>query len=385
MKKITVLLFLFILSISSFSEDIEMGASKLNEYLPKLKGKKVGLVVNQTSKVGDTHTIDLLIENGVKITTLFSPEHGIRGKALAGEKVDNSVDKKTGLPIVSLYGNHRKPTSEDLKNVDILIFDIQDVGVRYYTYISTMHYVMEAAAENNKGVIIFDRPNPLGNIIDGPVMEDKWKSFIGMHSIPMVHGLTVGELALMINGEGWLKGGQKLNDLTIVTMNDWSHSKPYSLPIKPSPNLPNDLSIKLYPSLGLFEATNLSIGRGTDKPFQIIASDTSKAGEPLGQVASHGWPLPNKKIYGQDLSNLKPYEVNHLNIEYFTNWYKKMRKLGYSNRQIINRPNWLAKLIGTDEFYNQVIAGKSSRDIKASWNKDLDEYKKLRKKYLLYK
>ena len=238
-------------NIAPADTTIQVAASQFEKYLPLLKDKNVALLVNQTSMVSDTHLVDTLLSYGVKIKTIFSPEHGFRGDADAGEKIDNSIDSKTGIPLISLYGKTKKPTKKMLENIDVVVFDIQDVGVRFYTYISTMHYVMEACAENNKKLIILDRPNPNGSYVDGPVLDLKHQSFVGMHPIPIVHGLTVGELAQMINGERWLDN-EAVCDLTVVKAVNYSHQEPYSLPIKPSPNLPNDVSIMLYPSLCLF-------------------------------------------------------------------------------------------------------------------------------------
>ncbi|MBT8326989.1 MAG: DUF1343 domain-containing protein, partial [Bacteroidia bacterium] len=248
---------------------IILGSEQVMEYLPVLHGKRVGLVVNQTSTIGETHLVDSLIKLGVNIKKVFAPEHGFRGNHSAGAIIKNGVDVKSGLPVVSLYGSNKKPTAEMLKDIDVVLFDIQDVGVRFYTYISTMHYVMEACGELDKKVVVLDRPNPNGFYIDGPILEKEFSSFIGMHEIPIVHGLTVGELALMLNGEKWLKNGVQC-DLKVVSCKNYNHNRMYELPIKPSPNLPNMNSVYLYPYLGLFEGTNVSIGRGTETPFQIV-------------------------------------------------------------------------------------------------------------------
>ena len=392
MKKSLVIIFLFVYGFlfqntfaqSANHSEFRLGAENTDFYLPLLKNKRVGLVVNQSSLVGKDHLIDFLIKNKVNVTHLYSPEHGIRGKALAGIKVDNSIDSATKLPITSLYGINKKPTKAQIKDIDVLIFDIQDVGVRYFTYISTMHYVMEAAAENSKTVIILDRPNPNGEFIDGPIMQADHASFVGMHPIPVLHGLTVGELALMINDQGWLKNSVKVDDLHIIKMRNYTHAMPYSLPIKPSPNLPNDLSIRLYPSLGLFESTNISVGRGTEKPFQIIGFNDKRVGKPLFKVSNKGWPQKNNFIYGDDLSQLTAKESSGLNINYYIQWYHKLKLLGYSNEDIINRREWLAKLIGTDVFYQQIIGDKTAKEIKMSWKGELKTYKAMRDVYLLY-
>ena len=258
-------------------KEVVIGAARFEEYVPQLKGKKVGVVVNQTSAIDGEHIVDILLAKEVNITKIFAPEHGFRGTADAGEKVKSGKDVKTGLPILSLYGKTRKPSKAMIQDLDVLIFDIQDVGARFYTYISTMHYVMEAAAENGKRVIVLDRPNPNGHYIDGPIRKSNLKSFVGMHPIPIVHGLTVGELAKMINGERWLKGGLTC-DLTVVKCENYDHNTFYELPIKPSPNLPNIRSIYLYPSLCLFEGTVVSVGRGTSTPFQIYGHPRYKNG-----------------------------------------------------------------------------------------------------------
>ena len=248
---------------------LQMGAAQFSKYLPHLEGKRVGLLVNHTSTLGEVHLVDTLRSLNVDVVKVFAPEHGFRGTADAGEHVADGIDTATGLPLISLHGSSKKASEDQLADIDIVIFDIQDVGTRFYTYISTMHYMMEACAENNKKMIVLDRPNPNGMFVDGPVMEDEYKSFVGMHPIPILHGLTVGELAEMINGEGWLKDGVQC-DLTVIPMANYNHELSYKLPINPSPNLPNDLSIQLYPSLCLFEATAISVGRGTYEPFQQI-------------------------------------------------------------------------------------------------------------------
>ena len=369
---------------SHLESSFRLGAENTRDYLPLLKNKRVGLVVNQSSLIGQQHLIDFLIEKKVDVTHLYSPEHGIRGKALAGIKVDHSIDASTGLRVTSLYGNNKKPTALQLSDVDVLIFDIQDVGVRYFTYISTLHYVMEAAAENNKTVIVLDRPNPNGEFIDGPVMKDEYKSFVGMHNIPVLHGLTVGELALMINGQDWLKNKIKVKNLHVIKMLNYQHNMPYSLPIKPSPNLPNDLSIRLYPSLGLFESTTISVGRGTDKPFQLIGFNDKRAGKKLAKVSNKGWPQKGNIIFGEVLTSDVFDDAGGLNISFFINWYQKLKQLGYKDDEIISRRVWLAKLMGNDLFYQQVVSGKTPKQIKASWQDELNRYKKMRRSYLLY-
>ena len=361
------------------AKPLQTGAEQLDLYLPKLKGKRVGMVVNQTSIVGNSHLVDTLLSRGVKITTIFAPEHGFRGEADAGAHVKDAKDTKTGLPIISLYGKNKKPLPEQLTNVDVLVFDIQDVGARFYTYISTMHYVMEAAAENGKEVLILDRPNPNGHYVDGPVLEPAHKSFVGMHPIPIVHGLTVGELANMINGEKWLEG-QRQAKITVIPVANYSHSTPYTLPVKPSPNLPNQQAITLYPSLCLFEGTNVSVGRGTPTPFQVIGSPNYKFREfsftPVSTPGATEPPYKNQVCYGKNLTDLataQPFTLTYL-IDFYKN----------STQQDKFFNNFFEKLAGTSELRKQIIAGKTEAEIRASWEPALANYKAIRKKYLLY-
>lgn len=355
-------------------------ANQINEYLPLLKDKKAALVVNHTSLVDNTHLADTLLSRGVSVVKIFAPEHGFRGKAEAGETIKNDIDAVTGLPIVSIYGKNKKPLPEQLLDVDIIIFDIQDVGVRFFTYISTMHYVMEAAAENNKEVLILDRPNPNGNYIDGPLLEEKHKSFIGMHPIPIVHGLTVGELAQMINGEKWLKGGQQAK-LHIIKAKNYSHKDFYSLPVSPSPNLPNDLSIALYPSICLFEGTIISLGRGTKFPFQAIGYPDKMYGDfsftpvSIAGVAKNP-PHENKICYGMDLRHTTLTRA--FTLKYLIDFYQKSKdKSTYFT-------TFFYKLAGNEKLREQIQNGLSEDDIRKSWQSDLNKYKEVRKKYLLY-
>ncbi|TDQ18665.1 uncharacterized protein YbbC (DUF1343 family) [Algoriphagus boseongensis] len=378
-----VFLFSLLLSQSTFSQQVLTGAERPDLYLPLLKGKKVGLVGNQTSILPNSvnkHVVDFLLENGVEIKKVFVPEHGFRGTADAGEKVDNSVDQKTGLPIVSLYGNNKKPTAAQLADLDVVIFDLQDVGVRFFTYISTMHYIMEACAENRKKVIVFDRPNPNGNYIEGPILKPGFESFVGMHPIPIVHGLTVGELAKMIKGEKWLKGGTSV-DLEVIPVANWNHQTPYNLPIKPSPNLPSDLAIKLYPSTCLFEGTVVSLGRGTYFPFQVYGYPDPKFGEfTFTPVSIEGMsktpPHQDKLCYGRDLRGESM--DHHFTLSYLLEAYQKsgMKEKFFNN--------YFNTLVGTDELKKQILAGKSENEIKATWQKGLEDYKVLREKYLIY-
>lgn len=361
-------------------KNIEVGALQLEQYVPDLKGKKVGLVVNQTSVLGNTHLTDTLLSLDIEIVKVFAPEHGFRGDADAGEKVRDGIDIKTQLPIISLYGKNKKPTPEQLKGIDVVIFDIQDVGARFYTYISTMHYVMEACAENDIQVIILDRPNPNGMYVDGPVLDLSLKSFVGLHPIPIVHGLTIGELAQMINGEGWLKNGVKC-DLVVVKNTNYSHSDSYSLPVKPSPNLPNDLSISLYPSLCLFEGTVVSVGRGTYEPFQQIGHPDLKDMDyefiprRIDGMSKYP-PHENEICYGIKFQS-KPFS-NGFTLKYIIDFYNQYK----GDDPYFN--NFFKNLSGSKTLGQQIKDGESEREIRRSWEPELEQYKTLRKQYLLY-
>jgi uncharacterized protein YbbC (DUF1343 family) len=360
---------------------LKLGADQLDILLPKLSGKHVALVVNNTSVIGNKHLTDTLLSAGVNIKKIFAPEHGFRGTADAGEHVKDGVDVKTNLPLVSLYGSNRKPSAEQLADVDVIVFDIQDVGVRFYTYISTMHYMMEACAQFGKKFIVLDRPNPNGSYIDGPVLEPAFKSFLGMHPIPLVHGLTIAELAMMINGEEWLEGGKKC-DLEVIKLINWKHSDEYSLKEKPSPNLPNDKAILLYPSLGLFEGTVMSVGRGTQMPFQIVGHPDLKGMDfqftPVSIPGMAKNPLyENKVCYGIDLRNI-PAE-RKLDLQYLLKMYQAFP----DKDKFFNDKNFDTHL-GTSSLREQIRAGVSEEKIRESWKSKLDEYKKMRNKYLLY-
>jgi len=355
-------------------------AFQTEEYLAYLKDKSVGMVVNQTSTIDKTHLVDTLRSHGIEIKKVFAPEHGFRGKADAGATIKSGVDKKTGLPIISLYGKNKKPTNEQLQDLDVVIFDIQDVGARFYTYISTMHYVMEACAENNIPLVILDRPNPNGMYVDGPILEMEHQSFVGMHPIPILHGLTVAELAQMINGEQWLKNELQC-ELKIIKNKNYKHNDPYSLPIKPSPNLPNDLSIALYPSLCLFEGTVISVGRGTEKPFQQIGHPSLKEFEhtftPVSMPGSSLHPpFENQKCFGIDFKT-KDFEEG-ISLKYLIDFYKN-----FSNKDKYFN-SFLTKLAGTESLRQQIEAGFSEEEIKMSWKAGLTDYKKMREKYLIY-
>jgi len=395
MKQMKLISFIFIFGLSLFlifpaaelkaqETTILTAADQPELYLSKLAGKSIGIVANQTSiltQSNQQHVVDFLLEKGISVKKVFVPEHGFRGVADAGEKVDSTIDSKTKLPIISLYGTNKKPTADQIKDLDLIIFDLQDVGVRFYTYISTMHYVMEAAAENGISVLIFDRPNPNGDYITGPVLKSGFESFVGMHPIPVVHGLTVGELAKMINGEKWLKGGLQAN-LEIIPVGNWTHNTRYNLPVKPSPNLPNDLSIRLYPSTCFFEGTIVSLGRGTLFPFQTYGYPDPAFGKfTFTPVSIEGMsktpPLQDKVCYGVDLRN---ESLNHqFTLKYLLDAYQKS---GKGNAFFTDYFNTLA---GTDQLRKMILAGKTASEIEASWQSDLESYKRLREKYLIYK
>ncbi len=376
-------LLLFFVSIQvNGSDRILPGADQPQEYLQLLKDKKLALVVNQTSRIGDQHLVDFLVENGISIQRIFAPEHGFRGEAGAGEKVSNTQDSKTGIPIVSLYGKNRKPTVDQLEDIDLLIFDIQDVGCRFYTYISTLHYVMEACAEQHKRLLILDRPNPNGDYFDGPLLQPAFTSFVGIDPIPVVHGCTIGELAQMINGEKWLNNGVQ-TELKIIKIANYTHASSYEPLVKPSPNLPNLLSIRLYPSLCFFEATSVSIGRGTQFPFQVIGYPNATFGNfqftPVSLPGMELNPIQRDQIcFGDDLREL----VNppHFTISFFINWLNKFK----TSEEFITRSQWFNKLMGNDLVLKLILEGKSEAEIRKSWSEELVRYGSMRKKYLLY-
>jgi uncharacterized protein YbbC (DUF1343 family) len=366
-------------------QEILPGARLMSNHLPLIQGKRVAVVANHTTLVGSKHLVDTLLSAGITIKKIFSPEHGFRGDIEAGELIGNYIDKVTGLPVISLYGGSKKPNPNDLSDIDVVIFDLQDVGVRFYTYISTMHYVMEACAENDKPLIILDRPNPNGFYVDGPVLDTAYRSFVGMHPVPLVHGMTIGEFAQMINGEGWLKGKVKCK-LTVIPCKGYTHSMTTALPVRPSPNLPNHLSILLYPSLGLFEGTVVSVGRGTDYPFQVFGypnfPDKGFRYIPVEKRgASINPPYKGKPVYGIDL---RDYSVNYFldRREIILDW------LIYSYRNYPEKEkffnNFFNLLAGTSELRQQIESGLSPSEIRATWQPALEQYKQIRKKYLLY-
>lgn len=365
--------------LAAFEKKVQCGADQLDKLLPLLQGKKIALVLNHTSLVGTTHLADTLKSLDVNIVKIFGPEHGFRGNAADGELVNDSLDVKTNIPTVSLYGKNKKPSAQQLADVDMVVFDIQDVGTRFYTYISTMHYVMEACAENNKKLIILDRPNP-NAFVDGPMNEKPGQSFVAMHAIPIAHGLTVGELANMINGEGWLNN--KITcDVTVIPVKNWKRSDAYSLPVGPSPNLPNDQAIKLYPSLCLFEGTVISLGRGTPYPFQVLGNPELKDMRfEFTPVTIKGVavkpPHENKLCYGIDLRTASVEKK--IDLSYLLQFYK-----AYPDKEKFFIP-YFDILTGTTTLKQQIKDGLSEEQIRESWKKGLEEFKAKREKYLMY-
>lgn len=398
------------------SESVEkpqviVGANRTAKYLPLLQGKKIGVVANQTSvifkslegnlglknkvnsvkskidrkpepKIYFTHLVDSLLDLELNIEKVFAPEHGFRGLADAGEKVSDGTDAKTGLPLISLYGKNRKPSDEHLKGLDVVLFDIQDVGVRFYTYIATLQLVMEACAENNIPVIVLDRPNPNGHYVDGPTMEKEHTGFLGMTEIPLVYGMTIGEYAKMINAEGWLEDGKKV-DLTVISLANWNHKTTYSLPIRPSPNLPNDASISLYPSLGLFEGTNVNAGRGTEFQFQRYGAsflDSTQYNFTYVPMPNFGSKTPKekgKKCFGKDLSQLP--RMNEVTLKWVMDAYANT-----VDKKLFFNTSGFTKHAGNETLQQQIESGRTEEEIKATWQSQLEEFKKIRGKYLMY-
>lgn len=361
-----------------------VGAARTAEYLPLMHGLRVGVVTNHTGVIGSTHLVDSLLALQVRITKVFAPEHGFRGDADAGEHVKDQRDQRTGLPIVSLYGKNRKPTAAQLADVDLLLFDVQDVGVRFYTYISTLHYAMEAAMEGRKKVIVLDRPNPNGFYVDGPVLDKSHSSFVGMHPVPLVHGMTVGEYAGMINGEGWLKGGRKC-DLTVIPCTGYDHGRMVQLAIKPSPNLPNASAVYLYPSLGLFEGTVVSVGRGTDRPFQCIGYPGGTVGQfrftPVSMPGAKDPPYKGVECTGLDLQAYGAFHSRldrRLHLHWLIGLYREAAyKPGFFN-------SYFDHLAGGPDLRERIVRGEDEDTIRASWQPALLAYKKVRQRYLLY-
>ena len=372
----------------SIDSPLIIAANKTKSYLPILKEKNIAVVANQTSvifnKETNTHLIDSLLSLNVFIKKVFAPEHGFRGEADAGEHLKDGVDKKTGLPLVSLYGKNRKPSDEQLEGIDLVLFDIQDVGVRFYTYIATLQLVLEACAENNIPILVLDRPNPNAHYVDGPMMEAEHESFLGMTEIPLVYGMTIGEYAKMINEEGWLENGKKAN-LTVIPMDNYTHETFYSLPIRPSPNLPNDLSIKLYPSLGLFEGTNVNTGRGTEFQFQRYGApfmDSAKYAFKYTPQPNFGSKTPKqngKLCFGVDLTKEDTTFLNSVDLKWVIDAYTNTK-----DKSLFFITSGFTKHAGTEKLQKQIEAGLTPEEISASWQPDIEKFKIIREKYLLY-
>ena len=368
---------LVLFTFSAQAQKLVLAGERTDVYLHHLQNKKVGVVGNQTSMITNTHLVDSLISLGIDLVKVFSPEHGFRGKEDAGAIIDDGIDSKTGIPIFSLHGKNKKPQAEQLQGIDLLVFDIQDVGVRFYTYISTLHYVMEAAAEFSIPVLILDRPNPNGHFVDGPILDTAFQSFVGMHPIPIAHGMTIGEYAKMINGEDWIT---TRCELIVIEMENYTHNTNYDLPIKPSPNLPNARSVNLYPSLCLFEGTNISIGRGTDFPFQHFGAPYLKSNYsfmPKSGEGSRNPKLENIECFGTDLRFQDNY-LTTINLNWIIETYKQCSE----KEEFFN--SYFDTLAGNDKLKKQIIAGKTAKEIKASWQEGLKEFKEVRIKYLIY-
>ena len=365
------------------AEESGPGISETKSYLPLIKGKNIGVIANQTSIYHNTHLIDTLVSEGIIVKKIFSPEHGFRGNIGEGLHISNGIDDKTGIEIISLYGNNKKPKAEQLNDIDILLFDLQDVGTRFYTYISTLTYVMEAAAENDIPVIVLDRPNPNGFYIDGPVLESENSSFVGMNEIPIVYGLTIGEYAMMVNGESWLKDGIKC-DLTVIPMSNYDRRAIYKLPVKPSPNLPNWESVYLYPSLCLFEGTVVSVGRGTDKPFQIYGHPQIKGDfsfTPKNNNSGAVLLYENELCHGENLNKYAHDNKDHegkIVLDWLVDSYNQLK-----DKEVFFN-NYFIKLSGTKSLQNQIESGENIKKIRISWKDGIEKYRKIRIKYLLY-
>ncbi len=406
MKKLSISFFLLIIiGLNGFAQNnIIPAADRLDTYLPLLKGKSVAVFANQTSLVKNTHLVDTLLKRGIKIVKIFGPEHGFRGVADAGEHVDNAIDKKTGIKVISMYGDHKKPTAADLKDVDVMLFDVQDVGIRFYTFISSLQYYIEAALENHKPLLILDRPNPNGFYVDGPVLNMKFKSFVGMQPVPIVYGMTIGEYAMMIIGEKWLSAkANKINSYNIKTKPtadtpfhimvikclNYDHNSKYILPINPSPNLKELQSIYAYPSTCFFEGTVLSEGRGTDKPFQIFGHPslpkTLYSFTPKPNAGAKNSKCSNEVCYGWNISGTKEEVLKNLNKKIQLKYLLDAYKLFPGKDSFFLANNFFNKLAGNDSLMKQIKQGKSEWAIRKSWEPDLSKYKKIRKKYLLYK
>jgi len=369
---------LVFLQCSCAQETLQLGAEQTDKYFPMLNNKSIGVLGNQSSLIGTTHLVDSLLSAKLQVVKVFSPEHGFRGTADAGAHIENGIDEKTGLPIISLYGSNKKPTESQLEGIEILVFDIQDVGARFYTYISTLHYVMESAAQNNIPLIVLDRPNPNGHYMDGPILDTAYRSFVGMHPIPIVHGMTIGEYAQMINGQKWLKDSLEC-DLTVIPMLGYNKQMSYDLPVKPSPNLPNAQAVNLYPSLCLFEGTNVSVGRGTDLPFQHYGAPYLESDYSFVPESGAGAKYPKQegeKCYGQDLSQLP--KLSQLDLSFLIDAYKACpEKEDFFNA-------FFDKLAGGNTLRISIIEGKSIKDIRQSWSEELLEFEHMRNTYIIY-
>ncbi|MBL7933448.1 MAG: DUF1343 domain-containing protein [Bacteroidia bacterium] len=390
-KLICFLAFLFLLNkfllsqspltVKAYSTVIS-GDQQINQYLPLLKNKRVAIITNVTGMIGNTSLVDTLVKLKVNVKRIFGPEHGFRSDSDAGETVKNNKDAKTGIPVISLYGSNKKPTKEQLKDIDIVLYDIQDIGARFYTYISTMSYAMEACAENNKEFIVLDRPNPNGFYFDGPILEDKYKSFLGLHPVPMVYGMTCGEYAQMVNGEGWLKDKIKCR-LTVIALKNYDRNCSYEIPVRPSPNIPNITAVLLYPGLALFEGTMMSLGRGTNYPFQVVGHpkypDTSFSFIPKPSRLNKEPKYFNQRCYGIDLRN-DPFVQNHtrkINLDWLKSVYYRMEKYDFFEANF----NYHS---GNALLQEQIKNRVSEAEIRESWKPGLDRFREIRKKYLLY-
>lgn len=372
--------------VSKVEKRIAVGAEQLASYYPFIKDKIIGLVVNQTSRVGEKHLVDTLLELDANIKAIYAPEHGFRGKADAGAHIGSGKDEKTGIDIISIYGKNKKPSAEQLAGIDLLVFDIQDVGARFYTYISTLHYVMEACAENNIPVLVLDRPNPNGFFVDGPILDLKYQSFIGMHEIPVVHGMTIGEYAKMINEEGWLKNGVQC-ELEVIPCVNYTHNMTYDLPVKPSPNLPNLRSILLYPSICYIEGTNASLGRGTDKQFQVIGHPSLTNYDyqftPKPMPGAMNPKLNGEKCFGMNLTEITPDYLKG-NAKVDLSWLLEVYNAYPDKSNFFLENNFFDKLAGSDQLRKQIEAGLNEEEIRASWEPGLIKFKETRKRYLIY-
>ena len=379
--KVLYALLLLLPVIALPAQALQVAAEQPAKYLPLLKEKRVAAVVNQTSQALDGHLVDFLLSEDINLIKVMAPEHGFRGKQAAGETVIDNIDTKTGLPVVSLYGKHKKPSPDMLSDVDVLLFDIQDVGTRFYTYISTLHYVMEAAAENDVTVVVLDRPNPNGAFVDGPVRQPGFASFVGVDPLPLLHGMTVAELALMIKGEGWINQAERLT-LHTVAVENYSRNMAITLPVPPSPNLPNATAVRLYPSLCLFEGTTVSVGRGTPYPFQIIGHNNVRLGN-LTITPEAVDAAPSPKLEGTELMarDLRQSAIKGFDIRLLINTYQQFVNAGET---FFSHPDFFDKLAGTDELRKAMIAGQDAATIRKQWQPELDAFKKRRAPYLLY-